>query len=336
VTTTTTIEQLVERMRAGDRRSLGRLLTIVEQGGPDAVSALHAAHQYTGHAYVIGITGPPGAGKSTTTDRLIALFRAAGKTVGVLAVDPTSPFTGGAFLGDRIRMQTHYLDSGVFIRSMATRGSSGGLPRMVKASLRILDASAKDVIIVETVGVGQTEVEVMRVVDSVVVVLVPEAGDAIQTMKAGLLEIADIFVVNKADRPGAGRLLTELEAMLNMTPTAPWWRPPVLEMQAANNVGVDRLFQAVQEHRDALEKSSRLTQKRNERHRQEFFSTLEEEAGALLKRLSKREGEVATHLAKVEDGSEDPYVAAALVLRDGAFLRDWLAEQQRPAQPDLP
>ena len=328
------IEQLVERMRAGERRALGRLLTIVEQGGTDAVAALEAAHHYTGHAFVIGITGPPGAGKSTTTDHLIALFRAADKTVGVLAVDPTSPFTGGAFLGDRIRMQQHYMDSGVFIRSMATRGSTGGLPRMVKASLRILDASAKDVIIVETVGVGQTEVEVMRVVDSVVVVLVPEAGDAIQTMKAGLLEIADIFVVNKADRPGAGRLLTELEAMLNMAFVMPWWRPPVLEMQAANNVGVDRLFQAIQEHREALEKSSRLTQKRRERQRQEFFSTLEEEAGLLLKRLSKREGEVAALLARVEEGSEDPYVAAARVLHDGAFLRDWLAELDRPPKTD--
>ncbi|MSQ12322.1 MAG: methylmalonyl Co-A mutase-associated GTPase MeaB [Dehalococcoidia bacterium] len=323
------LDQLVEKMRRGERRALGRLLTIVEQGGAQAVQALEAVHRYTGGAYVIGVTGPPGAGKSTTVDRLIALYRAAGKSVGVLAVDPTSPFTGGAFLGDRIRMQQHFLDSGVFIRSMATRGGVGGLPRMVKASIRALDASAKDIIIVETVGVGQTEVEVMQVVDTVVVVLVPEAGDAIQTMKAGLLEIADIFVVNKADRPGAGRLVSELEAMLHMAEKAPWWQPAVMEAQALNDVGVDQLFRVIQEHEQALKGSSNLTRKRRERQRQEFFTTLEEEAGVLLKRLTAREGEVAAVLTKVEQGEEDPYVAAARVLSDGAFLRDWMAERGR-------
>ncbi|MSP78197.1 MAG: methylmalonyl Co-A mutase-associated GTPase MeaB [Dehalococcoidia bacterium] len=318
-------------MRAGDRRALARLLTIVERGGPNAAAVLAATHQYTGRAYVIGITGPPGAGKSTTVDRLAALYRAAGKEVGILAVDPTSPFTGGAFLGDRIRMQDHYLDKGVFIRSMATRGGTGGLPRMVKASLRVLDASNKDIIIVETVGVGQTEVDVMRVVDSVVVVLVPEAGDAIQTQKAGLLEIADIFAVNKADRPGAGRLITELEAMLNLADTMPWWRPPTLELQASNNVGVDKLYGLIEEHHAALESSGNLAKKRQERQRQEFFSTLEEEAGTLLKRLADRQGSLATVLSRVESGKEDPFVAAMQVINNGAFLREWLATIEQPA-----
>jgi LAO/AO transport system kinase len=316
-------------MRTGERRALGRLLTIVEQGGPDAVAALAAAHQYTGGAYVIGVTGPPGAGKSTTVDRLIALYRQQGKTVGVLAVDPTSPFTGGAFLGDRIRMQQHYLDEGVFIRSMATRGAYGGLPRMVKASLRVLDASNKDVIIVETVGVGQTEVDIMRVADTVVVVLVPEAGDAIQTMKAGLLEIADIFVVNKADRPGANRLITELESMLHMANMPDWWRIPVLETQASNNVGMDKLLATIEEHHQAQVKAGHLTKKRQERNKVEFFATLEQEAGALLKRLTQKQGELASVLSAVERGEEDPYVAAARVLEDGSFLRDWLAEMER-------
>ncbi|MBI2935644.1 MAG: methylmalonyl Co-A mutase-associated GTPase MeaB [Chloroflexi bacterium] len=318
------IPELVQRMRSGDRRALARLLTLIEPGGIQAAQVLEAVHPYTGHAYFLGITGPPGAGKSTLIEALIDRYRTQGLTVGIVCVDPTSPFSGGAFLGDRIRMQRHYLDTGVFIRSMATRGSTGGLPRMIKSALRVMDASQKDIIIVETVGVGQTEVEIMRVVDTVTVVLVPEAGDAIQALKAGLLEIADIFVVNKADRPNAGRMVTDLEAMLNLAETAPWWRSRTLLTKAHEGEGIDTLFQTIQEHRAALEGSFRLKEKRLERQRREFLTALEEELGAQLHRLVEQKGGMASILAQVQEGRLDPFAAAMQVLNNGSLLQEWL------------
>ncbi|MDP6783417.1 MAG: methylmalonyl Co-A mutase-associated GTPase MeaB, partial [Dehalococcoidia bacterium] len=207
---------LVERMLAGGQQPLARLITLVERESTEVPQIMKLIQPHLGKAHIIGITGPPGAGKSTMVDKLTAQIRKRGATVGIVAVDPTSPFSGGAVLGDRIRMQQHYLDEGVFIRSMATRGSHGGLPHTTRGVVKLMDAFGKDFILVETVGVGQTELDIMEAADSVVVVLVPEAGDTIQTLKAGLLEIADIFVVNKADREGANYMVTELMAMLRL------------------------------------------------------------------------------------------------------------------------
>ena len=287
-------------------------------------------HADTGRSYVIGITGAPGTGKSTLTDRLTTHYRQQGFSVGVLAVDPTSPFTGGAFLGDRIRMQKHYLDAGVFIRSMATRGTSGGLTRMTKSAVRIMDAAGFDVILLETVGVGQTEVEVMQVADSIVVVLVPEGGDAIQTLKAGLIEIADIFVINKADRDGASRLATSLEATLHLAAQQPAWRPPVLQTQANAGQGIDILEQTIARHREDLEKSSQLRERRGQRDRREFLKSIEEGLGDLLSTLEGQHSLTGTILASVEQGEKDPFVAAHEVLNNGVLLREWLHNIENP------
>ena len=239
---------LVDRMLGGDRRALARLITRVENREPAVPEIMRRVYPRTGRAYTVGITGPPGAGKSTLVDRLTAAIRKTGATVGVVAVDPTSPFTGGAVLGDRIRMQAHTLDPGVFIRSMATRGSLGGLARATAETQKLLDAVGFDWILVETVGVGQTELDVVKLADTTVVVLVPESGDGIQTMKAGLLEAADILVVNKADREGAPRLLTELKYMVHLHREGQQasrdldWEVPILSTEAVHDVGVVELL----------------------------------------------------------------------------------------------
>jgi len=311
-------------MISGDRRSLARLITLLERGDETIFQVLEDIHPHTGQAYSIGVTGPPGAGKSTILDGLIYLIRQENQKVGVLAVDPTSPLTGGAVLGDRIRMQRHYLDEDVFIRSLATRGNSGGLSRITLGAVKLLDAYGVDTVIVETVGVGQTEVEVMGVVDTVVVVLVPESGDAIQAMKAGLLEVADIFVINKADRPGAQRLASEVRTMLNMAESRPWWRPPILLTQAYTGEGLDELLESIRTHRRSLEDSSRLLQKRVHRRRSEFLRILEEGLRLEIDSAVSGETEVANYLQQVERGLFDPQAAALKVLRDGSLLRSLL------------
>ena len=320
---------LVERMLAGDRRALARLITRVENREPGVSEIMRQAHPRTGRAYTVGITGPPGAGKSTLVDRLTAAIRKTGATVGVVAVDPTSPFTGGAVLGDRIRMQAHTLDPGVFIRSMATRGSLGGLARATAEAAKLLDAAGFDWVVVETVGVGQTELDIARLADTTVVVLVPESGDGIQTMKAGLLEAADLLVVNKADREGAPRLLTELKYMVHLHREGQQasrdldWEVPILSTEAVHDVGVVELLEAIGRHRVALESSGVLERRRQARRARELRALILAELRQEVDRALADGGALERILIDVEAGRVDPYTAIRTIserLRLGPVL----------------
>jgi len=324
----TGIMELVENMLCGGELSLSRLITLVEMDAPEVPQIMKRILPRTGRAYSIGITGPPGSGKSTLVDRLTAIARCKGLSVGIIAVDPTSPFSGGAVLGDRIRMQQHYLDEGVFIRSMATRGCLGGLPRAAQAVIKLLDAFGKDLIIVETVGVGQTELDIMKMVDTTVVVLFPGGGDAIQTMKAGLMEIANIFVVNKADRPGADQLVMELEAMLSLNPKNSSWQVPVLAIQAVNNVGIEELYQEIERHRSVLESSGELSRQRQKQRRAELIQAIEQEVSERLSGLMEKDEKLIALCEKVEKGELDPYSAARDILNNKAMLQGWFARME--------
>src|SRR5262245_17475643 len=312
-------------MLAGDRMALARLMTLVGNRTPELPEIMGRIYARTGRAHVVGMTGPPGAGKSTLSDRLTAHLRAAGQRVGVVAVDPTSPFSGGAVLGDRIRMQGHFLDAGVFIRSLASRGSHGGVAWAARDVVRLLDAFGMDTVLVETVGVGQTELDVMRLADTTVVVLVPEAGDAIQVMKAGLLEIADLFVVNKADREGADRMQTELVQMLHLRPASSW-TVPVLLTQATTDTGVGAVVENLAAHRVALAAAPDRSLRARTRRESELLDILDEE---LRRRLARGLGTVKDGLGPLLDavrgGTVDPYSAATRILSDGATLDRLLA-----------
>ncbi len=262
---TNDIERLVDGVRNGDVQAIARTISLIENEHPAAEALLNALFPYTGNAYRIGITGPPGAGKSTLTAQITRQLRKEGKTVGIIAVDPTSPFTGGAVLGDRIRMAEFATDPGVFIRSMASRGSMGGLARRTQDVGDVLDAAGKNVIIYETVGVGQTELDIAEAADTTVVVLVPESGDAIQTMKAGLMEIADIFVVNKSDREGAERIKIELDLMLQLRPTKRAWEPPIVMTVAYKGEGIEELMKKMKEHLQFLSREEELHRRRKKR-----------------------------------------------------------------------
>jgi LAO/AO transport system kinase len=319
--------ELVERMLGGDRLALARLITLVENRSALVPEIMRRVHARTGHAYTIGVTGPPGAGKSTLVDALTARLRKTEARIGIVAVDPTSPFTGGAVLGDRIRMQSHTLDPGVFIRSMATRGSLGGLARATASVQKLLDAFGHDWILVETVGVGQSELDIMRLADTTVVVLVPESGDSIQTMKAGLLEAADILVVNKADRDGAQGLVTELRYMVHLhrrgQPAAREldWEVPALATVAASGVGVDELAVEIQRHRAALEASGTLERRRQTRRAGELRNLLMAELRREVDAALADGARLAPLLADVEAGRLDPYSAAGEILERLRSLR---------------
>lgn len=277
--------ELLPAALGGDRRALARLLSLVERGGPPSRAVASLSYRSGKEAATVGITGAPGAGKSTLVDRLVGVVRARGETVGVLAVDPTSPFSGGAILGDRVRMQDHALDPGVFIRSMATRGHLGGLALAVPEALRLLAAAGLPLVLVETVGVGQVEVEVASATDTTVVVVNPRWGDAIQANKAGLMEIADVFVVNKADNPGARETRRDLEQMLDMSAPGPW-RPPVVETVATEAKGVEQLWEEIGRHQGHLAADGSLERQRRLRLEREFRAVLgariEREVGRIL------------------------------------------------------
>jgi LAO/AO transport system kinase len=307
-------------MLDGDRLALARLITRVENRASDLPEIMRAVHPRTGRAYVLGITGPPGAGKSTLVDRVTARLRAEKQPVGVIAVDPSSPFTGGAVLGDRIRMQAHTLDPDVFIRSMATRGSLGGLARATGDVIKLMDAFGFPWIIIETVGVGQTELDIIRQVDTTVVALVPESGDSIQAMKAGLMEVADVFVVNKADRDGAHALMAELRFSVHLhytsggAPKDADWEVPVLAAQAANDVGIDELIAQVKRHRAVLEQAGALETRRQARRRAELEALLVEEFTAQVTARVQTDAALGATIEAVTAGRLDPYSAVAEIL----------------------
>ena len=332
-------DSLVDRVLAGEVRAASRLMRRIDDEDPAATADLQKLFPRTGRAYVLGITGSPGTGKSTLTDRVVARFRAQGLSVGVLAVDPTSPFSGGAILGDRIRMQAHASDPGVFIRSLATRGSLGGLSRATGDCIRVMDAMGKDVIVVETVGVGQDEIDIAQMAHTTLLVTVPGMGDDIQAIKAGILEVADVFIVNKADLDGADRTVRELRQMLELRhalrrppvehdrqhrlktraagkpaeapPSSDEWEPPILKVIAARDQGLEPVMEAVARHREFLERTGQRAERERARARMQFLALLRNRLlQSALDRLEAEKGrldEVALSIARRE---ADPYALA--------------------------
>jgi LAO/AO transport system kinase len=306
--------ELVENILKGDVRAAARLMTMIENGDAEARTALKSLYPHTGSAHIVGITGPPGSGKSTLADRLTEALRKRDKTVGIVAVDPTSPFTGGAILADRIRMQSHSLDPGVFIRSMATRGHLGGLARATNEITDVMDAAGKEIILIETVGVGQDEVEVVGTAHTCVVVSVPGLGDEVQTFKAGVLEIGDLFVVNKADREGASRTATELEMMLQMAPKGAGWSPKVLKTVATTGEGVAALLDGIFEHKAFMDERDLRRQKGRERSERTFRALLQETLTARALERFDQNGRMQELIARVADRTLDPYTAVDEIL----------------------
>ena len=309
--------ELAEGILDGSVKSLARLISWLEDDDERAYDEMRKLYPYTGKAYVIGITGSPGAGKSTLTDKLTKALRKEGLTVGIIAVDPSSPFTGGAVLGDRVRMSNLSLDPGVYIRSMATRGHLGGVAKATNDAVRALDAFGKDVIIIETVGVGQDEIDVIKIVDTTILVLVPGMGDVIQSMKAGVMEIADIFVINKADHPGADQLETEIKVRLDQDKHVKGraWRPPVIKTVAVEGKGVYELVNAVMEHRRYLEESGELEVKRKKRVKEEILSLVENTLIKILQEKFVSRDSFDRVVDEIISGNSDPYTTAKELLK---------------------
>jgi len=301
------IASWVERIRAGDIRAVARAISSIEDGTPESQQLLQALFPYSGSAHVIGITGSPGAGKSTLVDQLAREYRNQQKTVGIVAVDPTSPYTGGAILGDRIRMQAHHADNGIYIRSMATRGFLGGLARTTADVTTALDASGKDVVIVETVGVGQDEIDIVRLADVTIVILVPGMGDDVQSIKAGIMEIADIFVINKSDREGADRVEKEIRAMQSLAMRSDNWTPPIVRTVASEGKGTAELAATIVQYQQYLDKHGLRLKKKIANWRERLVEMLRESLLESLVREQLSEEKLSVLASSIAEQQKDPY-----------------------------
>jgi len=304
------IENLLKRFTSGDRAACARLISMIENDSPQAAEIFGAVYSKVGRSHRIGVTGPPGAGKSTIVEKMATLMREERKSVAIVAVDPTSPFSGGAILGDRVRMSSLFCDPGVFIRSMATRGSLGGLASKTKEVCDLLDAFGKEIVIIETIGVGQAELDVAKAAHTTLVVLVPESGDGIQAMKAGLMEIGDIFVVNKSDREGADRLVVEIDMVLGMRSQDEGWHPPVIKTTALEGEGIETLFRGIKDHRLFLEQNDLLDVLRRENIRSEITQLVEQRLAQSLWDNSKMKDLLEDFADKVVAGEMSPYEAS--------------------------
>lgn len=301
--------ELVEQLLEGDRKACAKLITIVENCAPEAEEVLSEIYPHTGKAYIIGVTGPPGVGKSTLVDKITKELRNRGKTVGIIGIDPSSPFTGGAILGDRIRMQDRCTDEGVFIRSMATRGHLGGLARATIDAVKVLDAFGKDFIIIETVGAGQAEVDIVRVADTIIVIMAPGLGDEIQAIKAGILEIADIIAVNKADLPGSDKTMIQLESAMRLNQSEKAWRPPVIKTIAETNTGTAELLSAIEKHEKYLRDTDLFEENRKQRCRSEILEYVNRKLSDYIMKKLERE-EIEKIVEEVVERKIAPNIAA--------------------------